>query len=109
MIGMTFLREYDTSPWLKMQALASDLHSSSFNSGYPGNLSTMFWHKVCSLDSRKNQIWSHVQWLPIQMRAFHSNKNGLFFLHPLSVAPLFLVEGKGQAGSSHLNEKLSFE
>ena len=38
------------------------------------------------------------------MRGFHSNENGLFCTHPLSVAPLFLAEGKGQAGNSHLNE-----
>ena len=32
-----------------------------------------------------------VQWRPTQMRAFHSNENGLFCTHPLSlsVAPLF--------------------
>ena len=30
-----------------------------------------------------------LQWLPIQMRAFHPIENGLFCTHPLSVVPLF--------------------
>ena len=30
-----------------------------------------------------------LQWRPIQMRTFHSNEEGLFCTHPLSVAPLF--------------------
>ena len=30
-----------------------------------------------------------VQWRPTQMRAFHSNENGLFCTHPLSIDPLF--------------------
>ena len=50
-----------------------------------------------------------VQWRPIQMRAFHSNENGLFCTHPSISCPTRLMEGKRQAGSSHLNEKFSFE
>jgi len=55
------------------------------------------------------KILQIIQWLPIQMRVFHSNENGLFSTQPPSVAPLFLVEGKRQAGSSHLDGKFSFE
>ena len=29
------------------------------------------------------------QWRPVLIRAFHSNENGLFCTHPLSIAPLF--------------------
>ena len=55
--------------------------------------------------------------LPIQVKriinavASYSNENqyGLFCTHPHSIAPGFFVEGKRQAGTSHLNEKLSFE
>ena len=43
------------------------------------------------------------------MRAFHSNENGPI-LHPSSLCcPSFSVVGKRQAGSSHLNEKISFD
>ena len=50
-----------------------------------------------------------IQWRPIQMRAFHSNENGLFYTHPLAVAPLFWWKERGKQGSAHLNEKFSFE
>ena len=50
-----------------------------------------------------------IQWRPILMRAFQLNDIGLFFTHPHSLTPHFLLEGKRQAGTSHLNEKFSFE
>ena len=37
-----------------------------------------------------------LQWHPIQMRAFHSNENGLFCTHPLSVTPLFWWKERGK-------------
>ena len=55
-----------------------------------------------------------VQWCPIQMRAFHSNENGLFCTHPLSVAPLswWKERGKQEAliwiKNSHLNRTLQY-
>ena len=50
-----------------------------------------------------------VQWLPFQMKVFHSKENGLFCTHPLSIAPLFWWKeiGKQEAliwmKNSHLN------
>ena len=43
-----------------------------------------------------------LQWRPIWMRDSHSNENGLFCSHPLSVAPLF-------GGRRELARKLSYE
>ena len=45
-----------------------------------------------------------LQWRPIQMRSFHSNENGLFCTHALSVAPLLWWKERGMK-----NEKFSFE
>ena len=48
-------------------------------------------------------------WRPIQMRTFHSNENDLLCSHPISVATLFLVKGRGKEealilmSNSHLN------
>ena len=39
----------------------------------------------------------NLQWRPIQMRAFHSNENGLFCTHPLSVALLLFFGGRKEA------------
>ena len=61
---------------------------------------------ICELPFSEKKVkflsCKHLQWRPIQMIAFHSNENGLF-------CTSFLVQGKRQAGSSHLNEKFSFE
>ena len=46
-----------------------------------------------------------IQWPPIQMRAFHSNENGLFCTHTLLLRSSWWKERGSQAGSFHLNEK----
>ena len=37
-----------------------------------------------------------IQWHRIQKRAFHSNDNGLFCTHPLTVVPLFWWRERGK-------------
>ena len=49
------------------------------------------WHLAeCCHDLAK------IQWRPIQIRAFHSNENGLFCTHPLSIDPLFWWKERGK-------------
>ena len=55
---------------------------------------------ICELPFSEKKVnflpCKHLQWRPIQMRAFHSNENGLFCTHPLSVAPLFWWKERGK-------------
>jgi len=72
----------------------------------------IYLYFLLKLSNKPEMSTLFVQWCPIQMRAFHSNENGLFCTHPFSIRPLFLVEGKRQEVSSHLNdlnEKFPFE
>ena len=47
------------------------------------------FHGFAAVSAQALSLSKLVQWLPIQMRAFHSNENGLFCTYLLSVAPLF--------------------
>ena len=73
------------------------------------------WKMIgCSGKARCFSVVKILQWLPIQMRAFHSKENGLFCTHPLSIAPLFWWKeiGKQEAliwmKNSHLNKTLQY-
>ena len=68
---------------------------------------------LTSLNCLQKSWWNKLNWIPT-VASYSSErvpfKWELLILHPSSLCcPSFLVEGKRRAGSSQLNEKLSFE